>query len=74
MVEEHVRLHDCHVERSTLLTGVSVGANAHLKNCLIGRNVSIESDVWLKGVVVDHDTVVPSGTKQDGGQWPKQTS
>lgn len=26
MVGEHVRLHDCHVERSTLLTGVSVGA------------------------------------------------
>jgi hypothetical protein len=36
--------------------------------------VSIESDVWLEGVVVDHGSVVPSGTKQDGGQWPKQAS
>jgi mannose-1-phosphate guanylyltransferase len=74
MVEDNVLLHGCNVERSTLLAGVSVGANTHLRNCLIGRNVSIESDVWLEGVVVDHGSVVPSGTKQDGGQWPKQAS
>jgi len=26
--------------------------------------------VELDGVVVDHDSTVPSGTKQIGGQWP----
>jgi mannose-1-phosphate guanylyltransferase len=74
MVEENVHLNGCTVERSTLLAGGSVGADTHLKNCLIGRNVSIENNVLLEGVVVDHDSVIPSGTKQHGGQWPKQAS
>jgi hypothetical protein len=30
----------------------------------------IGSGVEFDGVVVDHDSIVPAGTKQTGGQWP----
>jgi NDP-sugar pyrophosphorylase family protein len=70
MIEQNVRLDECTIERTTLLSGTTVGPQAHLKNSLVGRNAIIGSDVVLDGVVVDHDSTVPAGTKQTGGQWP----
>lgn len=70
MIEQNVRLDACIVERTTLLSGATVGPRAHLKNSLVGRNVTIGSGVEFDGVVVDHDSSVPAGTKQTGGQWP----
>ena len=70
MIEQNVRLDACTIERTTLLSGTTVGSQAHLKNSLVGRNAMIGSGVEFDGVVVDHDSIVPAGTKQTGGQWP----
>jgi mannose-1-phosphate guanylyltransferase len=70
MIEQNVRLDACTIERTTLLSGATVGPQAYLKNSLVGRNAKIGSGVELDGVVVDHDSTVPAGTKQTGGQWP----
>jgi ADP-glucose pyrophosphorylase len=70
MIEQNVRLDACTIERTTLLSGTTVGSQAHLINSLVGRNAMIGSGVEFDGVVVDHDSIVPAGTKQTGGQWP----
>lgn len=70
MIEADVALMNAQIHTSTLLRGVRVGANSHLKNCLVGRNASIGSNVSLDGVVVDHECTVPDDTVQVGGQWP----
>jgi mannose-1-phosphate guanylyltransferase len=70
MIEQNVRLDACTIERTTLLSGTTVGSQAYLKNSLVGRNAMIGSGVEFDGVVVDHDSTVPAGTKQTGGQWP----
>ncbi len=71
MIEADVQLNACHVECSTLLSGATIGSNSHVKNCLIGRNATIGSNVAFEGVVIDHESTVPDGTVQTGGQWPK---
>ena len=71
MIEADVQLNACHVECSTLLSGTTIGSNSHVKNCLIGRNATIGSNVAFEGVVIDHESTVPDGTVQTGGQWPK---
>ena len=72
MIEADVHLEGSRIERSTLLQGVNVGPQTHLKNCLVGRGASIGSGVSLDGVVVDHGSIKPDGTSQNGGQWPKE--
>ncbi len=72
MIEADVHLEGSRIERSTLLQGVNVGPQTHLKNCLVGRGASIGSGVNLDGVVVDHGSIIPDGTSQNGGQWPKE--
>lgn len=71
MIEADVTLQGCRIERSTLLSGVAVGSKSHLRNCLVGRGASVGSNVSMEGVVVDHGSMVPDGTSQVGGQWPK---
>ena len=57
---------------STLLEDAQVGHGSRLVSCLVGQRASIGDDCSLEGVVVDHGSVVPNGTQQQGGQWPNK--
>ena len=71
MIEADVFIEQASIESSTLLAHTKVGLNAQISNSLVGRSATIGRDVILDGVVVDHDSIIPDGTVQEGGQWPK---
>ena len=70
MVGSGCRIGSSSLASSTLLEGARVGDDASLSSCLVGQRASVEDGCILKGVVVDHDAVVPAGTVLEGGQWP----
>jgi ADP-glucose pyrophosphorylase len=69
MVEGNVSIGNSEVIESTILSGSFVGDNSVLSGCLIGRNVAIGNNCNLNGVVVDHNSIIPSETSQIGGKW-----
>ena len=71
MIEADVFIEQASIESSTLLAHTKVGLNAQISNSLVGRSATIGRDVILDGVVVDHDSIIPDGTVQEGGQRPK---
>ena len=71
MVGAGCRIGSSSLASSTLLEGARVGDDASLSSCLVGQRASVEDGCILKGVVVDHDAVVPAGTVLEGGQWPR---
>lgn len=58
------------IHQSSLLTGVHLGDDCTLDACLIGKDARIGANCTLTGVVVDHGSIIPSGTVLNGGQWP----
>jgi ADP-glucose pyrophosphorylase len=70
MIEGNVDIGDSEVVESTILSGSSVGEKSIISSCLIGRNATIGSNCNLSGVVVDHNSIIPSQTNQIGGKWP----
>ena len=62
-----------HREASTLLERAVVGDGSILTSCLVGEGADIGSNCHLTEVVVDHGSVVPKDTVQQGGQWPPLT-
>jgi ADP-glucose pyrophosphorylase len=72
MVEGNVSIGNSEVIESTILSGSLVGDNSVLSACLIGRNATIGNNCNLNGVVVDHNSIIPSETSQIGGKWLSQ--
>ena len=70
MIEGDVDIKAREVIESTILSGSSIGENSVISSCLIGRNTAIGSNCNLSGVVVDHNSIIPSQTNQIGGKWP----
>ncbi len=71
MISKSCHLGTGRIHQSSLLSGVHLGDDCTLDACLIGKDTRIGANCTLRGVVVDHGSVIPSGTVLDGGQWPR---
>jgi len=58
------------IHSTSILEGARIGHGTRLTNCLVGQSSIIGADCDLDGVVIDHHSTIPNGTKQRGGAWP----
>ena len=68
---------DCHVgsstlQTSTLLSKAHVGDESILTSCLVGQGTHIGNRCHLENVIIDHEQIIPDGTVQHGGRWPRE--
>ncbi|HJM55518.1 MAG TPA: sugar phosphate nucleotidyltransferase [Poseidonia sp.] len=70
MISKSCVLGNGQISQSSLLSDVHLGDYCHLDACLVGKGAQIGANCKLTGVVIDHGSIIPEGTVQNGGQWP----